>query len=243
MTQTTVFITGAGRGIGRACAEAFAAQGALVGVNDINPDSCAATVDAILAAGGQAIACEGDVAHKLSIQSTLYTFLEQVGRLDVLVNNAAVEPSGAIVSFDEFDWNRTLDVNLKGAFFCLQWAARVMSEQGQGGSIINLTTSLTQAPASLNRAAFLASKAGLLGLTQAAAQELAPYRIRVNAVAPGLVDTPSAAYRVPAEVRQAMQVQQPNGLGSVAQVADAVLFLASPAAQAITGQCLQVAHF
>src|SRR5512137_2882775 len=114
-TDQVVLVTGAGRGIGKAIAIAFARAGARVAVNDINPESCAQTADEIRVSGGQALACHADVANKLAVQSMLIDIEDRWGRVDILINNAGVEPHQPILQLDEWDWNRTIDVNLKGA--------------------------------------------------------------------------------------------------------------------------------
>jgi NAD(P)-dependent dehydrogenase (short-subunit alcohol dehydrogenase family) len=181
MKDKVVLVTGAGRGIGKAIAARCAAAGAVVVVNDINPDAAEATVKAITQSGGQALAIIADVAQKLAVQTMHYEILDRFGRVDVLVNNARVEPEGSLLTCDEWTWDRTINVNLKGAFLCTQTVARGMKEQG-GGVIVNIS----RKPNSLEyKAAFFASHSGLVGFTQEAAREFLAYNIRVNAVHPG----------------------------------------------------------
>ena len=155
-----VLVTGAGRGIGKAIALAFAREGANVAVNDINPDSCEATANEINAFGGEAAAFHADVANKLAVQSMLIDLEDRWGRVDVLINNAGVEPHKPIVQLDEWDWNRTIDVNLKGAFICSQSVGRMMIKQG-GGAIVNIASIAGRAAGLRDRSAYVASKTGL----------------------------------------------------------------------------------
>lgn len=177
-----VLITGAGKGSGRALARAFAERGAIVAANDISPVNVEQVVDQILAQGGRAKAYVEDVAKKLGAQNLIKQVEDEFGRLDVLVNHASVRPHDALLDMDEWDWHRTLDVNLTGAFLMTQSAGRVMQSQGSG-VIINLVT-LSQESAG-NEAAFAASMQGLAGFTSQAARELSPYGIRVHLVETG----------------------------------------------------------
>lgn len=177
-----VLITGAGKGSGRALARALAERGAIVAANDISPVNVEEVVDQILAQGGRAKAYVEDVAKKLGAQNLIKQVEDEFGRLDVLVNHASVRPHDALLDMDEWDWHRTLDVNLTGAFLMTQSAGRVMQSQGSG-VIINLVT-LSQESAG-NEAAFAASMQGLAGFTSQAARELSPYGIRVHLVESG----------------------------------------------------------
>jgi NAD(P)-dependent dehydrogenase (short-subunit alcohol dehydrogenase family) len=180
MQNKVVLVTGAGRGLGKAIAQRLAAEGAKVVVNDINPDTAEATMQEIAKEGGEAIYRDADVANKMAVQTMHYEILEKWGRVDGLVNNAAIEPIGPLLTLDEWAWDRALNVNLKGVFLCSQTVARGMKEQG-GGVIVNvagLVTGQTQ------HAAFVASKEGMLGLTRECAKEFAPYNIRVEVVYP-----------------------------------------------------------
>lgn len=179
-----VLVTGAGRGAGKAIAEAFAARGAKVALNDISPVNVDEVVAQITAAGGQAKAHVEDVAKKVSVQAMINAVTDDWGRVDILVNCANVEPHTILLDLDEWDWHRTLDVNLTGTFLLIQSVGRMMREQG-GGVIVNVipVAGRAQMP---DRAAYVASKFGLAGLARQAALELAPYNIRVNAVCTGM---------------------------------------------------------
>jgi NAD(P)-dependent dehydrogenase (short-subunit alcohol dehydrogenase family) len=176
LKDKVVLITGAGRGLGKALAVHLAAQGARMVVNDINPDTAEATVKEISEAGGQAIHLSADVANKMAVQTLHYEILEKWGRVDVLINNAAIEPLGPLLTTDEWAWDRAMNVNLKGAFLCTQTVARGMKEQG-GGVILNIGGWETGHEP---HAAFVASKEGLAGFTRECAKELAGYGIRVE---------------------------------------------------------------
>jgi len=182
-----VLVTGAGRGAGRAIADAFARQGAIVAVNDITPINLDETVAHIQSSGGQVKDYIFDVAKRLPAQALVEQILEDLGRLDILVNHANVKPRAAILDMDEWDWQRTLDVNLSGAFYLIQASGRAMRDQG-GGVIVNVGSLGGQPQALKGRAAYIASNNGLAGLTQAAAEEFAAYNIRVNMVWAGLLE-------------------------------------------------------
>ncbi len=183
--QQVVLITGAGKGAGRRLAEAFAARGALAALNDISPINVEEVAAQIVARGGQARVYVDDVAKKVAAQALVRQVEDDFGRIDILVNHAAVEPRSPLLDMDEWDWHRVLDVNLTGAFLMSQSVGRVMREQG-GGVIVNLVTGAGSGSGEA-RAAFVASMAALESFSKQAARELAPYGIRVHAAA---TDTP-----------------------------------------------------
>jgi NAD(P)-dependent dehydrogenase (short-subunit alcohol dehydrogenase family) len=170
-----VLITGAGKGTGRRVAEAFAAEGATVAVNDVSPVNLDETVANILTSGGQVKAYVEDIAKKIPIQTILNSVLDDFGRIDILVNCAEVEPQKTVLEMDDWDWQRTLDVNLNGAFLLTQSVGRIMKEKG-GGVIVHVGE---RAKGPENRAAYFASKAGLAALSALAAYELSEFGIRV----------------------------------------------------------------
>ncbi|MGA9533496.1 MAG: SDR family NAD(P)-dependent oxidoreductase [Anaerolineales bacterium] len=235
-------VTGAGRGIGRSIASAFGKAGATVAANDISPDGVELTADRIRQHGGQAAAFHADVSKKMQVQSMIEAIRDSFGRIDVLVNNAGVEPHASLLTLDEWDWDRTLAVNLKGPFLLMQSVARVMIDQGDGGVIVNIGSIAGRAHGLPERSAYAASKMGLLGLTREAARELAGHQIRVNAVCPGVIET-----EMTADLRQDEAMMErwladipQSRLGVPNDVASVVLFLASDAAEYITGQALNV---
>jgi NAD(P)-dependent dehydrogenase (short-subunit alcohol dehydrogenase family) len=170
-------VTGAGRGTGEAAALALGAAGARVVAIDVNPDSAQRTAEAIVAAGGWAQAATADVSNKMGAQTLLYSLLEAGERLAGLVNAAHVAPASAALKMDEWEWNRTLDVNLKGVFLMSQTVARAMKETG-GGLIVNVQRPLNAIP----HAAVWAADAGLHGLTDALAAEFGEWNVRVRLV-------------------------------------------------------------
>ncbi len=175
-TGKVILITGAGKGTGRRVAELFAAQGATVAANDISPVNLDETVARITAAGGQVKAYIADIAKKLPVQGLLNQVLDDFGRMDILVNCAEVEPQKTVFEMDEWDWARTLDVNLTGAFLLTQSAGRIMKEQG-GGVILHIGE---RARGPERRAAYFASKAGLEALVKSAMQEFAAFGVKVG---------------------------------------------------------------
>ena len=170
-----VLITGAGKGMGATLAEAFAAHGARVALNDISPINVDEVAARITSSGGQARTYLHDVAKKVGVQALINQVEEEWGQVDILIQHAAVEPHTPLLDLDEWDWHRTLDVNLTGAFLVLQSLGRVMRAQG-GGIIVNLVDGGKSA------GVYEASMAGLRGLSQAAARELNPVRVQVHAV-------------------------------------------------------------
>jgi len=170
-----VLITGAGKGTGRRVAEAFAAQGATVAVNDVSPVNLDETVVHILASSGQVKAYVEDIAKKMPIQTLLNSVLDDFGRIDILVNCAEVEPQKTVLEMDDWDWQRTLDVNMSGPFLLTQSLGRIMKEKG-GGVIVHVGE---RAKGPERRAAYFASKAGLAALSALAAYELSEFGIRV----------------------------------------------------------------
>jgi NAD(P)-dependent dehydrogenase (short-subunit alcohol dehydrogenase family) len=185
--EKVVLVTGAGRGAGRAIAETFAGQGAIVAVNDITPINLDETVARIQNSGGQVKEYIFDVAKRLPAQALVEQVLEDWGHLDILINHANVKPRAVILDMDEWDWQRTLDVNLSGAFYLMQVAGQAMRSQG-GGVVVNVGSLGGQPQALKGRAAYIASNNGLAGLTQAAADEFAAYNIRVNMVWAGMLE-------------------------------------------------------
>ncbi len=236
-----VLVTGAGRGIGKAIALAFATGGARVAVNDINPDSCEATANEINAIGGEAIACHADVCNKLAVQTMLIDIEDRWQQIDVLINNAGVEPHKPILEMDEWDWNRTIDVNLKGAFICSQSVGRMMVKQGSG-VIVNIASIAGRAAGLRDRAAYVASKTGLIGFTKECAREFAAHNIRVNAVCPGVIITEMTAHlrQNEAQMKKWLEDIPLDRLGDPDDVTGLVLFLCSGAARYITGQAINV---
>jgi len=175
-----VLITGAGKGTGRRLAEAFAKSGASVAVNDVSPINLDETVAQILAAGGQVKAYVEDIAKKMPIQTLLNSVVDDFGRIDILINCAEVEPQKTVLEMDDWDWQRTMDVNLSGPFLLTQSVGRIMKEEGSG-VIVHVGE---RAKSQVQRAAYFTSKAGLAALAALAAYELSEFGIRVYSFQP-----------------------------------------------------------
>lgn len=180
LKDKVVLITGAGKGSGRILAQAFAARGAIIAANDISPINVEEVVKDIIVKGGRAKAYIDDVAKKVAVQNIINQVEDDFGPIEILINHAAVEPNIPLLELDEWDWHRTLDVNLTGAFLMTQSVGRVMRAQ-HSGVIINTITPVDEL-ASQSKAAFIASMNGLDGFTQQAAHELRASGIRVYAV-------------------------------------------------------------
>lgn len=181
LRDKVVLITGAGKGSGRLLAQAFAERGAIVAANDISPINVEEVVDQIVAKGGHAKAYIDDVAKKVAAQNIVKQVEDDFGRIDILINHAAVQPHVSLLDMDEWDWHRVLDVNLTGTFLMMQSVGRVMRAKGSG-VVINLITAKHEQAGAQREAAFIASMSGLDGLTRQAARELSPYGIQVHSV-------------------------------------------------------------
>jgi NAD(P)-dependent dehydrogenase (short-subunit alcohol dehydrogenase family) len=183
-TGKVVLVTGAGKGLGRRVAEAFAARGASLAVNDVSPVNLDETVASIQANGGSVRAYVEDIAKKMPVQALLNAVLDDLGTIDILVNCAEVEPQKSLLEMDEWDWQRTLDVNLNGPFYLTQSLARIMKEKG-GGTIIQVGE---RPGGTEERIAYFTSKAGLAALTALAAYELSEFNLSVYHFKPGKPD-------------------------------------------------------
>lgn len=232
-------ITGGSRGIGRACAIYLAGLGATILLNYASNEAAAQEVkNTIEKQGGKADIFRFDVSSYTEVQDFFAEALRETGRVDILVNNAGTTRDGLLVRMSEEDWDRVLDVNLKGAFNCMRGVAKAMIKQ-RSGRIINIS-SVIGSLGNAGQANYAASKAGLVGLTRSVARELAPRGILVNAIAPGYIETDMTA-AISDEMKKSLSSQIPLGrLGSPEDVAVVVGFLASEAASYITGQVIHV---
>lgn len=233
LSGRTALVTGAGADVGRAAALALARAGAAVVTNDLNPDRAERTAQEIISAGGRALGWQADVSNRFQVGSMIEAARDAFGRVDILVNAAGVFSPVALAKLDEWDWRRIVDVNLTGAFFCTQLVGRVMADDG-GGVIVNIASTAGHPLPLPSGVGYVATKAGMIGLTRQAAQELAAAGIRVNALCPGSVAETD---------EQAAGPPPANALGrwgTPDEVADALLFLCSDAARFITGQAIHV---
>ncbi|HXG14647.1 MAG TPA: 3-oxoacyl-[acyl-carrier-protein] reductase [Calidithermus sp.] len=231
-------VTGGSRGIGAAVAALLAEDGAAVVVSGRDADRLERAVKDLAATGASVVGVPGDVASREHCEQLVETARQRFGRLDLLVNNAGLTRDGLLVRMKDDDWDRVMEVNLRGAFLMTRAAAKVMVRQ-RGGRIINIA-SAAGAMGNAGQANYSAAKAGLIGFTKATARELAHWSILVNAVAPGLIDTDMSA-TMPEAARQALIAQVPLGrAGTAREVAEVVRFLAGDGATYITGQVFHV---
>jgi 3-oxoacyl-[acyl-carrier protein] reductase len=232
-------VTGGSRGIGAAVAQALASAGAALAVCARNGEAAAATAAAIVGQGGQAFGAAADVSRAADAERVVAACVERFGRLDILVNNAGITRDGLVLRMKDEDWSDVLAVNLNGAFYCARSALRAILKQKQSGRIINVG-SVVGSTGNPGQANYVASKAGLVGLTKALSKEVASRGVTVNAVAPGFIETDMTA-GLPDAAKDAYRAQIPLGrFGTAAEVAAVVAFLASDAAAYITGQVIHV---
>lgn len=234
-TDKVVMVTGAAAGIGRVTAEAFAREGAILAICDVNPDTGEAAAKAL---GPKAFFQTVDVSQETAVSEWADEVAQRCGRIDVLVNNAGITRDALLLRMKESDWDLVMAINLKGAFLCTKAAARHMAQQ-RAGRIVNVA-SVVGVVGNIGQANYVASKAGLIGLTKTVAREFAGRGITVNAVAPGFIETQMTAV-LSDKIKQAFLAQIPLGrAGTPQDVADAILFLASDQAAYLTGQVLHV---
>jgi len=231
-------VTGASQGIGRDTAHALAEAGAKVAVAARNEEKLAELVQEITAKGGEAFAVKMDVADIEQVKSGFKSILEKFGRIDILVNNAAITRDGLAIRMKPDDWDAVIRTNLTGAHLCIQQVLSTMMK-ARAGRIINISSVVAET-GNAGQANYVAAKAGIIGLTKAIAIEIASRNITVNAVAPGFVESPMTAV-LPDKVKEELKVRIPLGrMGTGKDVAASIVFLASDEAAYITGHVLDV---
>jgi NAD(P)-dependent dehydrogenase (short-subunit alcohol dehydrogenase family) len=240
LSGTVALVTGAQQGIGRAIAVALAREGADVGINFLDdPAGAEGVAGEVRGLGRRAVLVRADVAHVAEVEAMVTTVAGTLGPPDILVNNAGVFPRVRFLEMTERDWDQVLSVNLKGSFLCAQAVARAMIAANRSGAIVNISSSAIRGdPLGVH---YSASKAGVVGLTRAMALALAPHRIRVNAIAPGLTDTRQPRYGNTEEQLAIRAREIP--LGRMAQpedIASVAVFLATTDACWITGEMIHI---
>lgn len=239
--NTGVLITGAGSGIGRAASLAFAAEGAAIAAADLRLESAQATAGAVEELGRTAVALQVDVTQPDSVQTMVEQVVAGLGSLDVLINSAGVREIVPFLDLPAEEWMKVIGTNLTGTFLCSQAVARHLIAQNKSGKIINLSSvaGLVGVP---NRAAYVASKHGVVGLTKEMGMELADKHIQVNAIAPGVVETAmTAGYFDKPDVVASLKKAHPAGRwAQPEEIAKLMLFLASDDADFITGATIPI---
>ena len=239
-TGKVVLVTGSGSGVGQGIAARFAEAGAKVIVHYGSSEAGAgALVQQIVARGGAAVATQADLTQVEDVARLIAQTVDALGRLDVLINNAGAYPLASVLAMTPIEWDAVINANLRSVFLCTQAAAKQMIVQGSGGAIVNITSIEAEHPAP-QHSHYNAAKAGVLMYTRAASAELGIHNIRVNAVAPGLIWRAGIEQAWPDGVARWQQAAPLQRLGQSEDVADACLFLASPAARWITGASLTV---
>jgi NAD(P)-dependent dehydrogenase (short-subunit alcohol dehydrogenase family) len=238
-TGKVAFVTGAASGIGRATAIAFSAEGARVAILDRIEDALSETADAVRQAGGEVLVLACDVSQPEQIEAAVDRVVETFGRLDIAFNNAGVENKAAPVHEIELEeWDRILDINLRGTFVCMKHELAQMVRQG-GGVVVN-TSSGAGVRGVAGGASYTASKHAIIGLTKAAALDYAKQNIRVNAILPGNIETPMMYRFTDGDIQKAIDLEPVGRLGKPAEIADAVLWMSADLGAFVTGAAVSV---
>ncbi|MFA6320850.1 MAG: 3-oxoacyl-[acyl-carrier-protein] reductase [Candidatus Omnitrophota bacterium] len=238
LKDKVAIVTGGARGIGREIALAFAKEGANIALADVNAEVLAATQKEIEDLGRSAVTGVVDVTKSDQVETFVQKTLDKFGKIDILVNNAGITKDGLLVRMSESDWDAVIAVNLKGAFNCTKAVSKIMMKQ-RDGRIVNMA-SIIGIMGNAGQANYAASKGGLIALTKTVAKELASRNVRANAIAPGFIQTEMTA-KLPENVKSEMLKFVPLAkFGTVQDVANLALFLASDNSSYITGQVIQV---
>ena len=236
----TAIITGSGRGIGRAIALAMAAQGANIVVNDVNMESADEVVAEIEAMGRQAIAVKADVTAEEQVLAMVEACINRFGKLDILVNNAGIIQTVPVTEIDGKDWDRVMEVNLKGVFLCCKAALAPMKAQ-HGGKIINIASVAGKRGGGLlGNSCYSASKGGVIAFTKSLARESGPFGINVNAITPAFTDTEMTRSIAPDKKEFIIKMLPLGRVGQPSDIAGAVCFLASSMSDYMTGEIMDV---
>ena len=240
LSDQVALVTGASRGIGAVIAQRLARDGAKVAVNyQASQDAALQVVQGIAKAGGDAVVMSGDVSRENEADALVKQVIEQWGRIDILVNNAGITRDRLLLRMTSEDWDRVLEVNLRGAFLCTKFVMPHLIRRRQG-RVVNIS-SVVGLGGNPGQANYAASKAGLIGFTKAVAREVASRNITVNALAPGFIDTGGMVDQMTEEARKTVLGRIPmERFGSADDVAEAVSFLCGPGAGYITGQVITI---
>jgi 3-oxoacyl-[acyl-carrier protein] reductase len=241
LEDRVAIVTGSSRGIGKAIAERFAAEGARVTINWVSSEfEAEGVVDTIKRGGGEALSVQADVSSTADVQKLVRSTVDHFGRVDILVNNAGVMITKSVLDTTEDDWDRTMDINLKGAYLCSKAVAPFMIKQKSGKIIMMSSNSGLYHPSAMRFTEYVTSKAGMNGLTKALALAFGPY-ITVNAICPGWIKTDMVEGTDPEVEKRILAETALARWGTTDDVAGAAVFLASNEADFITGESLLVA--
>src|SRR3990172_5876725 len=234
-------VTGGGAGIGQHISLTLAEAGAAVVVQDLNGDNAQKVSQQIQNSGGRSVALSGDITESATIQKMLDSARQDLGGLDILVNNAGIYPFAPFLDIPITLWDQVVNVNVRATFQCTQLAGKMMSDAGKGGCIVNLASIQGFKPSTPMQGCYDTTKAAIIMLTKAAALELAPFKIRVNAIAPGIVETQGTKPFIDSGALDSMLARIPlSRFGRPDDIANLALYLVSPAAEYVTGETVVI---